>query len=304
MISRIKTYLYNKYNKYLIDKRLKSFQKERKCIKSIVVIYYIPKSNVEKYNNWEDGFTKAVDLLSEDFEITRINLEDQKPTADQLNKFDLIIAKSCWNWIVDDYINSLEGIKSLKGIAVSCSLAPKYKSDVWKYDIIWYETEDYVGKVKQHPRKYQAFGVNTDKFYPQNLEKSIDVLSIGMLEPYKRFEKLNKIEGEVKLIIGNKNNKNSESVLTKLNSNIKVIDYVSQEELAKYINSSKVVYIPASSNGGGERAVLEAKACDVPVIVEKDNLKLTKLLSSDKDYTIKGYYNSLHNSINLLNSKS
>ncbi|KFC24063.1 hypothetical protein [Chryseobacterium sp. FH1] len=302
MIKRVENYLHRKYNQFLLKKRLASFRKRRKVINSIAIVYYVPKTNVEKYNHWEDGFTKAVELLSKDFDVKWFNLEDVKPTAEELNKYDLILAKSCWNWIVDDYINSLEGINSLKGIAVSCSVAPKYKSDIWKFDIIWYETDEYINKISSHPNKFQAFGVNTDKFFPQNLEKTIDVLSVGMLEPYKRFEKLNDIEGNEKLIIGNKNSINSDSVLSKLDPSIKIIDYVSQEALAKYINSSKLVYIPASLHGGGERAVLEAKACGVKVLIEPDNQKLSNLLLSDKDFSINGYYQSLLNSIKSLYS--
>ena len=45
-------------------------------------------------------------------------------------------------------------------------------------------------------------------------------------------------------------------------------------------NLSKNVYIPANIIGGGERAVLEARACNIPVEVEDDNPKLKELLYS------------------------
>lgn len=302
LIGRLQNKLKEILAKRSFFKRYKEIESKGVDVKSIAIIYYVPKSNVEKYNNWEDGFTKAIDMLSEDFKITWFNLEDKKPTTEELNQYDLIISKSCWNWIVDDYISSLKGLKALKGIAVSCSVAPKFKSDLWKYDIIWYETEDYTDKIKNHPRKHLAFGINTDTFYPRDIEKTIDVLSIGMLEPYKRFEKLNNIEGNIKVIIGSKNTQNSEKVLELLDPNIKVIDYVSQSELSTYINSSKLVYIPATSQGGGERAVLEAKACNVNVLVEDDNLKLSRLVSSFS-YSKIDYYNALVSSIKKIINK-
>ena len=46
------------------------------------------------------------------------------------------------------------------------------------------------------------------------------------------------------------------------------------------ICSSKNVYIPASIQGGGERAVLEARACNIKVTIEDDNPKLKELLTS------------------------
>lgn len=300
MIKRLKDYYFKKLGKFQLKKRILIFKKNRKLINSIAIVYYIPKSNPEKYNNWEDGFTKAIDLLAKEFKIVWFNLEDEYPKVEELNKYDLIIAKSCWNWIVDDYIKSLKGLTSLRGIAVSCSKAPKLKNDIWNYDIIWYEMEDYKKLIYDHPNIHQAFGINTNKFYPQNLEKKIDVLSIGMLEPYKRFDKLNNKKGEVKIIIGDKNSNNAEKVISSLDPNIEIINYTSQEKLAEYINMSKLVYIPASFQGGGERAVLEAKACGVEVEVEKDNTKLIKLLHSEKEYTIMEYYKALYFSIKSL----
>jgi hypothetical protein len=44
--------------------------------------------------------------------------------------------------------------------------------------------------------------------------------------------------------------------------------------------NSKNVYIPANINGGGERAVLEARSCGCNVEVENDNPKLKELVYS------------------------
>jgi hypothetical protein len=52
------------------------------------------------------------------------------------------------------------------------------------------------------------------------------------------------------------------------------------KDLREFILASKKVYIPASLQGGGERAVWEAKACGVPVEVAEDNPKLVELASS------------------------
>lgn len=268
-------------------------------IKSIALIYFIPRRETEKYNNWEDGFTKAMDMLSEDFEMVKINLEDRKPSAEELNKFDLIIAKSCWNWIVDDYIKSLKGITSIKGIAVSCSLPPKKYEDVYQYDIIWYNNHWYKEFIDHHPNIHYAYGINSDIFQPKELNKTIDVLSIGAVTSYKRFEKLNDLPGKRKIILGTTKTKDFEDVKKKLNSDIEIIDFVSQEELADYINSSKLVYIPCELQGGGERAVLESISCGVPVKIESDNAKLVDLMERyhANPLTKYDYYNALVSSI-------
>lgn len=284
--------------------RRKKILTDEKEIKSIALIYFIPKAETEKYNHWEDGFTKAIDMLSEDFDVVRFNLEDKKPSAEELNKFDLVIAKSCWNWIVDDYIKSLQGLTSIKGIAVSCSLPPKKSKDVWNYDIIWYNNHWYKEFINHHPNIHYAYGINSDMFQPKKIEKTIDVLSIGAVTSYKRFEKLNGLPGNRKIILGTTKTKDFDEVKKKLNPDIEIIDFVSQEELANFINSSKLVYIPCALQGGGERAVLEAISCDVPVKVENDNPKLVDLLEryQKNPLTKHDYYNSLVSSIKDLNS--
>jgi len=276
-------------------------QLELKKIRSIAVIFYIPKSNTSKYKNWEDGFTGAVELLSKNYQITWINIADEKPSAEALNQFDFLIVKSCWDWIVDKYIRSLKNLNVCKGIAISCSKAPNNNHSIYDYDVLWFETQWHGKSLKKHPRAFQAFGINTDKFYDQNLDKQIDVLSVGALASYKRHDFILKESGKQKVVIGDKSNKASE-VLKKdlIDNGVEVMDYTTQEELAMIINKSKMVYIPAEINGGGERAVLEARACKTPVKVEEDNPKLIELLTS-KIWTEKDYYEGLLKGINSLN---
>lgn len=274
------------------------FSKLVKDVERIALLYYIPKENTEKYNNWEDGFTKAIDLLSEDFEITKYNLYDIQPSANELNQYDLVIGKSCWGWIVDNYIQSLKHLNTRKGIVVSCSKAPQ-KDKALFYDIVWYETEFYEKLIDFHPNAYRAFGINSDVFKPlNNIKKDIDVLGIGAITAYKRFHKLNEIDGNKKVIIGTTNTPDFDNVRDLLSSDIEIIEYLSQKELARYINRSKLVYIPCEINGGGERAVLESLSCGANVCVENDNPKLQQLLSS-KNHSKYDYYNALVSSIKL-----
>jgi hypothetical protein len=55
---------------------------------------------------------------------------------------------------------------------------------------------------------------------------------------------------------------------------------MSTERLARYYQNAKCVYVPADIYGGGERAVLEARASDCIVKIEEDNPKLKELLDS------------------------
>ncbi|MCB9201630.1 MAG: glycosyltransferase [Flavobacteriales bacterium] len=276
--------LYLKWLYFNLKKRVNSYDKKINSSKklTLVVLYYIPKIQIEKYNNWKDGFTQGIHLLGEeDYTIKWINLEDCKPTAQELNQYDFIIVKSCWHWIVDKYIQSLQGLKVPRGIVISCSIPPKSKKWAFFYDVLWFQTFIYKKFIDYHPNTFHAFGIDSETFKPMNIEKDIDVLSIGTVTKYKRFEKLIDLSGEQKIVIGDKTAKDSLEIENMLNkNNIEVIDFVSQEELVKYINRSKLVYIPCELQGGGERAVLEARSCGVKVKVEQDNPKLIQILKN------------------------
>lgn len=246
----------------------------------IAILFYIPKSNTEKYNNWTDGFTKGINIIEKDYDVSWINIEDEEPTIQKLNGFDFIIAKCCWNSKIDNYLKSLKGLKTPCGIAISCSIIPQKKQADF-YKILWYETFWYKQKLPKHKNTIHAFGVNSSDFKYQNFEKSIDVLSIGALTKYKRHDKLINFPGKNKIVIGDTNYNDSEEVIKKLKANnIDVLQYTCQKDLSTLINKAKTIYIACELNGGGERAVLESRLCNVNVVIENDNPKLKELISS------------------------
>jgi glycosyltransferase involved in cell wall biosynthesis len=116
-----------------------------------------------------------------------------------------------------------------------------------------------------------------------NTQKIFDVLSVGSFSLWKRHERIIGREG-VKLVIGEvqrENRAESYSIIQKLlESGVIVSDMLPPEKLVEIYRSSKLVYIPAELHGGGERAILEARACGIPVEFESDNPKLEELSTS------------------------
>jgi len=124
-----------------------------------------------------------------------------------------------------------------------------------------------------------AFGINTNLYFPGVRKKKWDYLGIGALRGYKRWERLASRPGR-KLIIGEDSGEQARALRAELEARgVEVKGFQRPEVLREYILSSKTVYIPACLQGGGERAVLEARACGVPVEVEEDNPKLQGVLS-------------------------
>jgi hypothetical protein len=152
-----------------------------------------------------------------------------------------------------------------------------------KYDVLFYETEWYLPQIQQHKNVVRAFGINSDIYKPiPDAIKIWDWLTVGAFANWKR-QYLLANKGGYRLAIGEiqKENLNEsiDIIGDLLVDGVSVSDMVSPEKLVMIYNSSDRVYIPSDINGGGERAVLEARACGVSVEVEKDNPKLQELLT-------------------------
>jgi hypothetical protein len=148
------------------------------------------------------------------------------------------------------------------------------------YDVLFYETDWYRRFIANHPLVFKAFGIDVDAIVgnkTEEIEIKYDYLSIGALLPHKRLEKLTTKKG-AKAVVGEYYVGKSEEIVEMLKlSSVDVLSYVSYSEMSKHIQSARVVYIPAAIDGGGERAVLEARCLGVPVEVESDNPKLLEL---------------------------
>jgi len=290
-LSKIKYRIRNRKQKNGIKTKLK-----------ICVLFYIPLNQGVKSKTWRDGFTKGIGILTDDFDITWFNIDEFKPTAEQLNNFDFIIAKTGWHAPVDVFLRGLKSLKCPRGIVVSCSNPIKEDFVLFFYDVLWFQTFYYEKFIEKHPRKYHAYGANLKDFkdykWDSSTEKIYDVMSIGIFESYKRFEKLFSYPGKKKLIIGNTKTAYFETIKDHLEeSNIDVLDYVPQNDLTKYLDISKCLYMPSHINGGGERIVMEFKKSGIPMFVEEDNPKLQELLYGP-DWDERSYAEGIRRGLN------
>ena len=268
--------------KNIIYKKRPSKRAKLGCIsvEKLCILYYIP-TNTFKANNWVDGFTSGINTIKDFFDIEYINLYENRPTVDYLNNFDFILVKSNWNWVPDNFLRKeLKGILAKKGIVISGVNHPPEIQEMQFYNVLWHQTYWYKEKIKNHPNVYHAFGIDTDVMKPSGVYKDIDWLSIGAFLPHKRYDLFLKHKGK-KVIVGDASYSESKKIIDLLKKEgIETQDFVHYEELRDTINRSKNVHLPAGVNGGGERAVLESRACGVNVLVEEDNPKLKELTQS------------------------
>jgi len=74
----------------------------------------------------------------------------------------------------------------------------------------------------------------------------------------------------------------SQDIATKLqDGGVEVTNMLPPRDLANLYRNSRLVYFPMAEVGGGERAVLEARACGCQVEIAPDNSKLQSLSQLD-----------------------
>lgn len=218
----------------------------------------------------DDGLHAALRILQSDFEITFAHVD--RPV---FTDYDFVLAQGSFTSKVHQVACELPG---KKGLLIAGTADPNNED---KYGVIWYENDWYKPKLT-HKNIYHGFGVNTDVFKCLSLPKMWDFVSVGSFSLWKRHEKLLDKDG-LRLAIGQiQQNNLTESMLIiaqLLQGGVMVSDMVASKELCAIYNLADTVYIPAQINGGGERAVLEGRACGSKVLIEKDNPKLREYMT-------------------------
>lgn len=238
----------------------------------ILFVYDTPKEHI-----WEDGLYAALELIEKRGDIVdKINLSHQ--TIEYKGGYDFVLGWGGFGSKVDEV---MRGISAKKGLCIGgCATKPE---SALEYDVLFYETKWYRDQIDFHPNIVHAFGVNTNIFQIHNVPRLIDFISVGAFALWKRLDLIKNKPGS-KMVIGYYQNNNEQESLGIVRDLVKngviVSNQMSPRRLVYWLNSANTAYIPANIIGGGERSVLEARACGLNVIVEDDNPKLKELLIS------------------------
>lgn len=245
---------------------------------------------------WDDGLFVAIHLLSKAYDLDVKNVNDEYEVKD----YNIIMSwGGMYSKPVDIAFHNhknhkiiilLGGSTNLENFAQAC--------EQFNIDAVCYETQWQKKLLISHGlnanKLHLAFGINDEHYnHKSGVEKIYDYLSIGSFSSWKRHELIINKPG-VKAVVGEiqKNNiPESLSIVQKLlEHGVMVYDFLSPDICAKLINQSRNVFIPATIYGGGERAVLEARSCGVPVEVMGDNPKLSELTYGDIPNGYKYYH--------------
>lgn len=232
---------------------------------------------------WRDGLYTAMKLVENFHTVTYVNLWQ----GDAIPECDFILGWGAFGSPVD---KAIHGLETKKGLCIAGNAFPP--DTALDYDVLFYETKWYRPQIMFHPNIVHAFGINGQLFNRNDrpAEQLFDLIGIGAFANWKRWE-LFKNRSGLRVVIGQIQKDNmieSMNIAYELvRAGIGVLDEVYPEKLSAFYANSKAVYIPSSVIGGGERAVLEARACGCEIYVEDDNPKLKELTTCeiyDHDY--------------------
>uniref|UniRef100_A0A7S4P4Q0 Uncharacterized protein n=1 Tax=Guillardia theta TaxID=55529 RepID=A0A7S4P4Q0_GUITH len=250
------------------------------------------------------GFRRALELLEQEHAmiVHRFNIADEqvRPTLEQeisRKRFSFIFAKGCWHTPVDKYMRSrilrLKPKSMKAGLFPACSSAPPPDEETGEpislvYDVIYYDKLWLRGTFSHHPLAIHAFGVDAGKTFRASGNqrsggpKLFDYVSVGIFAPWKRHENILDKNGS-RLVVGYgwRPQESSEVISALFSGGVAVWQNLHPSKMCLlYMNTEKLL-MAANELGGGERVILEARACGLPaqdIEVAADNHKILEFL--------------------------
>lgn len=158
------------------------------------------------------------------------------------------------------------------------------------YDVLFYDKHWLQDTFGAHPMAVHAFGVDTPATFNSSDSdwathpKLFDYVSVGMFAPWKRHEAITEKTG-ARLVVGYgwRSEVSSGIVSTLFSAGVAVWQQVLPEQMCGIYRASRKLLMAATELGGGERVILEARACGMPteaIELRSDNSRLREFISS------------------------
>jgi len=247
----------------------------------LAVVTELPK---EHFAFWEDGLYAALKHLTGEYawEIDVFNLPSMQNPQIKTQQYDFGLYWGALN-------RSQHGKKIFKKSGLCYGGGPISRHNTEYFDIVFTESaRDLDAFKKLGVNATKAFGTNTDLFKPMESPVVFDSIYPAAFAKWKRHDlfveyvtKSNGTNRELPSVaIGymqpNEHEKECYEVCTA--AGVLVVPWIPSSSLVYLYNGSRQCVVAADPEGGGQRTVLEAKACDVPVVIlNKDHQKLMEL---------------------------
>lgn len=230
----------------------------------------------------KDGFLKMLHVLRERSWDIRFFKKHEDTFKWQHDFVDLYFSpdpvKALKDWKPDAILGfsdfSRPYLKELQGIApiALCYTGGRFTDYKDIPDIVFVESKSYVDWMKPMGiNVVQAFGTNTELFKPLPQPKIFDAYFPATGAAWKRHYLFAEALKERGLVSGWWQPHEPECLQVCIDNGCAVIHHQMAESVAYLYSMAKTVVIPSADNGGSQRSVLEAMACNIPVIVMADS---------------------------------
>lgn len=169
-----------------------------------------------------------------------------------------------------DSLRELEG----KGVPIAqCYTGGRFDTYAHVPDIVFTESKSYIDWMKSKGVKkvVQAFGTNTELFKPMKMPKFWDGFFPATGAAWKRHNLFAEALKDKGLVCGWWQPHEPQCLQTCIDNGTGILHHQMPESIVYLYNMAHTVVITSSDVGGSQRSVLEAMACNRPVIVMADS---------------------------------
>lgn len=220
-------------------------------------------------DHWNDGLRGAMRILETQHEVTYLE------PWDSLSGYDVLLYWEAPCTILGSNSQHYENVRRSPGKKVLLFAGGPLKYEWVKgFDVLAVESAINEQECRDLGIPYaRAFGVNTDVFKPLRTPPEYVTVTHGTCASWKRQWLVCRAMGMEALVFGARQANDRRPFDECEECKAKVIDEVPYQEANRLLNLAEVSVNCADFWGGGQRATLEAMACNLPVVVMSDSPK-------------------------------
>lgn len=227
--------------------------------------------NKDRFDRWNDGLRAAMRLIEAEHEVTYHEPDEELPTVDWILFWEAPCTHASEVWGKAYKNIQYSGQKK----ALLFAGGPIQYNWVEGFDHVFVESsinKDDFNRIGV--KNSTAFGVNTDIFRPlPNANKLYTTVTHGTCASWKRQNLVGEAFKEKALVFGQPQDTDPRMFDECRAFGCEVLLEQTYENTNALLNSAEVAVNCADFWGGGQRATLEAMACDIPVVVMSDSPK-------------------------------
>lgn len=237
----------------------------------------------------QDGFLKALGILANEWEVVFFKKHDESFTFPHPCGFDLRFQPNVHDavmaWKPDailffsDFSRPI--LKEFGGCGIPMAQAytgGEFRDYERVANIVFVESEVYFKRFRDRGLNVKrAFGVNTELFKPMpDQPKIFDAVFPATMAAWKRHDLFAEALGSRGLACGFWQPHEPQVIENLQKHKTAILHHQNAESVALIYNMGKTCVITSRSDGGSQRAVLEAMACNTPIIVMNDSEKTSE----------------------------